>query len=134
MKIVVNFLFYYNMSKLIPHFSNHQKIVFWPWSGVKWGKINMFHKIKKFSNVLMNHFSRNWVKIPKFDNYHPPYHQTDFLGFFSKKNYFLLHVYFRLTWTISAFNNHHQHQHQLPPSQKLSSTSLLSPALPSSLT
>ena len=61
-----------NMSKLIPHCSNHQKIVFWPWSGVKWGKINMCHKIKKLSNGLMNHFQRYWVKITKFDNYHPP--------------------------------------------------------------
>merc|ERR1711989_34844 len=61
-----------NMSKLIPHFSNHQKIVFWPWSGVKWGKINMCHKIKKFSNGLMNHFLRYWVKNPKFDDYHTP--------------------------------------------------------------
>ena len=42
------------------------------WSGVKWGKINMCHKIKKFSNGLMNHFPRYWIEIPKFDNYHPP--------------------------------------------------------------
>ena len=61
-----------NMSKLMLHFSNLQKIVFWPWSGVKWGKINMCHKIKKLSNGLMNHFPRYWVKIPKFDNYQPP--------------------------------------------------------------
>ena len=33
----------------------------------------MCHKIKKFSNGLMNHFPRYWVKIQKFDNYHPPY-------------------------------------------------------------
>ena len=32
----------------------------------------MCHKIKKFSNGLMNHFPRYWVKIPKFNNYHPP--------------------------------------------------------------
>ena len=56
----------------LPHCSNHQKIVFWPLSGVKWGKIDMCHKINKFSNGLMNHFPRYWVKIPKFDNYHPP--------------------------------------------------------------
>ena len=51
---------------------NHQKIVFWHRSGVKWGKINMCHKIKKFSNRLMNHFPWYSVKIPKFDIYHPP--------------------------------------------------------------
>ena len=36
----------------------------------------MCHKIKKFSNGLMNHFPRYWNKIPKLDDYHtlpPPY-------------------------------------------------------------
>ena len=69
-----------NMSKLILHCSNHKEIIFWPWSGVKWGKINMCHKIKKFSNGLMNHFPRYWVKIPKFDNYHPPYLECNNMG------------------------------------------------------
>ena len=32
----------------------------------------MCHKIKKCSNRLMNHFPNFWVKILKFDNYHPP--------------------------------------------------------------
>ena len=38
-------------------------VKFWPKKAV-W--------VKTFSNGLMNHFPRYWVKIPKFDNYHPP--------------------------------------------------------------
>ena len=60
-----------NMSKLISHISIQQKIVFWPWLGIKWGKINMCHKI-----VI------EWVnnvKIPKIHNYHPPYSNRIFI-------------------------------------------------------
>ena len=50
----------------------------------------MCHKIKKFSNGLMNHFPRYWVKIPKFDNYHPPYYLV------TSKYLLTLIVYFSL--------------------------------------
>ena len=49
-----------NMSKLIPHCSNHQKIFFWPWSGVKWGKIFKYSNIYIFVWPLMGIYEKNW--------------------------------------------------------------------------